>query len=109
MPDAELLATLRQVFQHRQPNPESSAYMKSVYYLGTAWQTLESDLDEPKRWSDWTHIAVAYSGDADAPMQNFGPDHGFCQFCTCCGCGTPLRSNLKRAICPVCGEINSLT
>ncbi len=107
MPDEELLAILEQVFAKRQPNPESRAYNRNVFYLGTAASYLESEVNEPERWSDWEHVAVAYL-DRDEYPQGKGPDYGFCQFATC-SCGTKLRSNVKKAICPICGAKNNLT
>ena len=54
--------------------------------------------------------AVAYTDRAKYESRGFeGIDWGFSQQATCRRCRTPLVSDMKDAICPVCGSDNRLT
>ncbi len=106
VPMEELLAVLQEVFEARTPNPEEAAYNRNRFFLGTASSVLGSE--ERQDWGPWEIHAVAYI-DRDEHPEGLGPDWGFCEFGTCESCGTHVRSNVKRGICPVCGDRVSMT
>lgn len=99
LPDEHLLEVLRQVFAERRPNPEEDAYNRNRFFLATASSLLA---DDEVTWEPWEIEAVAYP-DPDHYDGGLGPDYGFCQFGECLTCGTATRSNVKNAICPICG------
>lgn len=99
LPDEQLLTVLQEVFKTKRPNPEEDEYSRNRFFLGTA----DSLLDDatPPAWGPWSIMAVAYP-DRDVLAEGFGPDWGFCQSGTCGECGTNVRSNEKRGVCPIC-------
>jgi hypothetical protein len=104
-PDGQLLAILEEVFKAKRPQPEEERFSRTRYFLGTADSQLESEEGESERWGKWQLGAVAYidyEHYGGREEWGYGPDYGFCQFGTCQGCGTRVRSNSKHGVCPVC-------
>ena len=108
LPDEHLLAVLHEVFTTRQPNPEEQAYNQNCYFLGTASRSRADAPEHAVVWEPWEIQAVAYL-DRDTYTATYGPTWGFCQFGVCTACGTTVRSNVKRGICPICGAKVSMT
>lgn len=107
--DAELREILAEVCRSRRPNPEEDEYNRNCFFLGTASSLLENEPDKAERWGPCRLHAVAYVDHDEYPDDHPGPDWGFCQFGTCGGCGTDVRSNYKRGVCPICGTEVTMT
>lgn len=102
--DQELLHVLRMTFEVRRPNPEEDGLSRNRFFLGTANEEIVDEGDEHVGPRDWEIRAVAYVDHDKYPAGwDLGPSHGFCQFGRCATCATYVRSNVKQAVCPVCG------
>lgn len=101
LPCEELLEILGRVFATQHPNPEEDEYHPNRYFLGTSTQVSDPATTRPV----WEVQAVAYPPSS----AGLGPDWGFCQFGQCRGCGSLVRSNVKRGICSVCGTDVEMT
>jgi hypothetical protein len=111
LPVEELVDVLREVFGRRQPAPEEASFCRNHFFLGVATSQLDADeLDEDpaEEWGPWWTSIVAYP-DTSVWGESLGPDYGLCQEGTCITCGNTVVSNVKQAICPVCGTAVYLT
>lgn len=95
-----LAELLRKVFVKKFPNPEEFSFSENKFFLATASREKES---EKLAIGEWEIEAVAYIDRAEYSEGN-GPDYGLCQFGECRKCRMKVRSNVKRAICPLCGS-----
>ena len=107
LPIEHLVAVLRQVFDARQP-VGATKVDRERFFLGTASSGLVSQEGEPERWGPWHIEAVAYPDPAHYGQQ-LGPDYGLAQEGSCASCQITVRSNVKNALCPICGAKVHLT
>jgi rubrerythrin len=101
LPLEELVAILEEVFKLRQADQKQSESMCERLFIGLAQKNSESP-------QSYMLQAVAYP-DPNFYGKALGPDWGFCQSGVCMACATTVRSNVKHALCPICGASVYLT